>query len=168
MIVLNQRFATQSCQHSRFQNQRKWRNSKKLTIFVQPSASKRGEGKFWMHINSLKTKLIQIIVKNLVHASKGTPYFTVTNISLLMLCRKIVAAYTECENCRKSINTKCNIYWLIKKVGNSVFQSVVRVTPVVRKAFQASRRRWEIADSCLLVGINQTILSYRHGTASLS
>jgi hypothetical protein len=57
--------------------------------------------------NPLKLKLIQIICKNFIHASKRMPLFTITKIIWLILFKDIIAVY--CKNHTKRINAKCNV-----------------------------------------------------------
>jgi hypothetical protein len=48
-----------------------------------------------------------MLFKHSVPTSKRTPYFTITNINLLMLFKEIITVYIE--NLTKPIKTKCNI-----------------------------------------------------------
>jgi len=48
-----------------------------------------------------------MLFKNPVRTSKRTPHFTITKINWLMLCKKIIAVYSE--NHTKAIHTKCSI-----------------------------------------------------------
>jgi hypothetical protein len=43
----------------------------------------------------VKLKLVQIIFKNSVRASKRTPHFTITKINWLMLVKKVISVYDE-------------------------------------------------------------------------
>jgi hypothetical protein len=60
-----------------------------------------------MEINPFKMKLIYILFKNSVRASKRTPNFTITKINWLMLFTEIIAVYSE--NHAKTTNTKHSI-----------------------------------------------------------
>jgi hypothetical protein len=48
-----------------------------------------------------------MLFKNSVRTSKRTPYFTITKINWLMLCKEIITVYSE--NHTKPINAKCSI-----------------------------------------------------------
>jgi len=43
----------------------------------------------------LKTKLVYIIFKNLVRASKATPHFTIATINLLTLFKETIPVYAD-------------------------------------------------------------------------
>jgi hypothetical protein len=46
-------------------------------------------------INPLNPKLVKVIVKNTVRASKRTSHFTIRNINLLTLFKEMIAVYIE-------------------------------------------------------------------------
>jgi hypothetical protein len=58
-------------------------------------------------INPLKPKLVQIIFKNPVRATKKTPHFTITKIDWLTLFKEIIAVYSETH--MNPRNTKCRV-----------------------------------------------------------
>jgi hypothetical protein len=56
---------------------------------------------------SFNPKLVQIIFKDSVRTSNGTPLFTIEKINLLTLFKEIIAVYFETH--KTPVNTECTV-----------------------------------------------------------
>jgi hypothetical protein len=62
------------------------------------------------HLNPLKLKLIETILRNVVYTSKKTQLITVTKNNLLMLFKEVIVAYSErCVESRNTFHGKVQI-----------------------------------------------------------